>query len=270
MSIDKTTVFGLLLAFGLVFIGGFIACHHDLGLMWRLYINQPDALLIALGGSFFASSGAFTTAAVTGIPKYFPIAMRDNPDIKPTAALVNELVEYASEARRNGVLSLDAKTADIKDPFIKTGIQLAVDGTSPEQIEEILHLDIEHTSHRHKINVEYLKRWAEFGPAFGMIGTLLGLIAMLANLSDPDAIGPAMAVALCTTMYGCILANMVCIPIAVKLELKDKEEVVRREMVIAGILSIQNGDNPRVVKQKLLSFMDPATRNQIMATETPA
>ena len=129
-------------------------------------------------------------------------------------------------------------------------------------------LELEYLQKRHEDNQAMVLKWAELAPAFGMIGTLIGLIAMLANLSDPDAIGPAMAVALITTMYGSMLANMFCIPIAGKLQMRTKEEVTRKEIIISAILSIQNGDNPRIVKQKLLTFVTQDIRDVVNASES--
>ncbi|MCF6335430.1 MAG: MotA/TolQ/ExbB proton channel family protein, partial [Spirochaetales bacterium] len=152
----------------------------------------------------------------------------------------------------------------VGDEFLKNGIQMVVDGTDPEIIKAILYSDLEQMEARHSIGIKFFSDWGSLAPAFGMIGTLAGLIAMLANLDDPDAIGSGMALALITTMYGSIFANVILIPFKNKLEDRDQEERLTREIMIEGILSIQAGDNPNILKFKLVSFLDPGKRKSMM------
>lgn len=263
MKLDLSSMIGIGLGFGMIGLGLILAGGGDIGLVMALYINQPTSFALTVGGSLGAVFMATPLEKVTNMSKVvMRYAFHDTQNSAYTD-LINEMVEYATEARRNGVLALDAKTEEIEDPFIKTGIQLAVDGTAPEQIEEIMTQDVESMGKRHKENQNVLMKWAEMAPAYGMIGTLVGLVAMLANMSDPSTIGPSMAVAIITTMYGSMVANMVCIPIANKLEARTVEEVDRKQMIIDAILAIQNGDNPRIVKQKLMTYVNPAIRAEI-------
>ena len=267
MKIDLSTVIGVLLAWGMVIMGMILASGGDIGLMLALFVYQPDSAAITIGGSLGAVIISTPLSTVTGLGKVLGNSVFENTANTDHSMLISELTEYATEARRNGVLALDARTDEVDDPFIKGGLQLAVDGTAPEQIEEIMGLDLEAFSKRHERNRNVLMTWAEFAPAYGMIGTLVGLIAMLADLSDPDSIGPAMAIALITTMYGSMAANMFCIPLANKLKTRTEEEVVRKEMVITAILGIQNGDNPRIIRQKLLTFVRPDLREELANQE---
>jgi len=270
MKLDISTVIGLVLAFGMIIMGLFLAVGGDVGLMIALYFNQPSSFALTVGGSLGATIMATPMEKLKNMTAVLTrYAMTDE---KNTAypELITEMVEYVTEARRNGVLALDSKTEEIQDPFIKNGIQLAVDGTAPEKIEEILQQELDSMMARHGDNQGVVLKWAEMAPAYGMIGTLVGLVAMLANMSDPSTIGPSMAIAIITTMYGSMVANMVCIPLAGKLSVRTKEEVTRREMIIDGILAIQNGDNPRIVKQKLMTYIPQAIRETIADDEAEA
>ena len=162
---------------------------------------------------------------------------------------------YAEVARRDGILALENVAGNIKDPFLVSGIQMAVDGTDPELIESILMSDLDAVEARHAEGKALFDNVGRFAPAFGMIGTLIGLVIMLQNMSDPSAIGPAMAVALLTTMYGAVLANLFALPMAEKLGVRSRKEVLLRMVIIKGVMSIQSGDNPRIVEQKLKTFL---------------
>lgn len=255
MKLDFATVLGFFTAVLLVFMGMFLAAGADMALLVALYLNQPASAAITVGGSVGGTILSFPFYRLKLMGKVISRAIMADPKNTAYADLIIEMVDYATDARRNGVLALDARTESIEDPFIKHGVQLAVDGTAPEQIEEIMQLELEALAKRHEDNQGMFMKWAELAPAFGMLGTLIGLIAMLANLSDPDTIGPSMAIALVTTMYGSMVANMFCIPLAAKLQAHTKEELTRREIIISAILSIQNGDNPRIVQQKLLTYV---------------
>jgi len=183
---------------------------------------------------------------------------------------IRDLVEYAEVARREGILSLENLIEDMKDPFIVRGVKMAVDGTDPELIKEIMESELEALMDRHAQGKRMLDTMARYAPAFGMIGTLLGLIFMLQNMDDPSAIGPGMAVALVTTLYGALLANVFASPVADKLAAKDAEEVLVKSIVIAGVMSIQSGDNPRVVESKLLTFLPPKQREAFEAAKEAA
>ena len=164
-------------------------------------------------------------------------------------------------ARKEGLLSLEEAAADLDDDFLKKGILLIVDGTDPELVRAIMETELISIEGRHKAKVGFWDTLGAMGPAWGMIGTLVGLVNMLQNMSDPSAIGPAMATALLTTLYGSMLANWICAPVASKLKENNGAEIMVKEIMIEGLLSIQAGENPRVIEEKLKSFLAPSERN---------
>lgn len=220
-------------------------------------INVPS-LIVVFGGTLGAVVIGFPLACVTGIHKIILKAVFAEP-VDPKQ-IVRDIVGYAETARREGILALENAVEDMKDPFIVRGIKMAVDGTDPELIKDIMETELEALMDRHATGKKILDTIARYAPAFGMIGTLMGLIAMLQNMDDPSKIGPGMAVALITTLYGALIANVACYPIADKLVARDAEEVMVKTIIIAGVMSIQSGDNPRVVESKLLTFLPPGER----------
>lgn len=176
--------------------------------------------------------------------------------------VIDQLVSFATKARREGLLALEADAEELDDEFLKKGIQLIVDGTDPELVRSILETDLVFLEERHKAGKAVFDSAGALAPAFGMIGTLIGLVRMLKNLKDPDAIGPGMATALITTFYGAVLANLLFIPLAGKLAIKSREEIFIKEIMIEGILSVQAGDNPRIVEEKLKAFLAPRLRTR--------
>ena len=164
-------------------------------------------------------------------------------------------------ARRDGILSLENMTRDNENKFLVGGIQMAVDGTDPELIEQIMASEVESVEDRHLNGKALLDNMGKFAPAFGMIGTLVGLVLMLANMDDPDAIGPGMAVALLTTLYGSMASNMLFLPLGEKLALRSQEEIMLMNIAMRGVMSIQSGDNPRIVEQKLKIYVPPSLRD---------
>ncbi|MCC6681707.1 MAG: MotA/TolQ/ExbB proton channel family protein [Phycisphaeraceae bacterium] len=174
--------------------------------------------------------------------------------------LIEDMVSFAEIARRDGILSLENALKDIDDPFIVTGIQMAVDGTDPELIEQIMLNELENLENRHAVGKAMFDCMGKYAPAYGMIGTLVGLVIMLQNMDDPSKIGPGMAVALLTTMYGAIIANAFALPMSDRLALRSGEEVLYKTIIIKGVMAIQSGDNPRIVEQKLRTFLPPSMR----------
>ncbi len=170
------------------------------------------------------------------------------------------LVEFADKARREGILSLEDAAQKIEDPFLKKGIQLAVDGTEPELIRDILRTEMVYIEERHTLACGIFGFAATMAPGMGMIGTLIGLILMLGNMADVASIGPSMAVALLTTMYGSMVANGFCGPIENILKIKSADEILLKSLMLEGIMSLQSGDNPHIVEQKLSAFIDPVSR----------
>ena len=165
-----------------------------------------------------------------------------------------------TRSRKEGILALEKEIKNIKEEFFKKGIQLSIDGLEPQEIKDILETEVDFIRTRHELGAEIFTTMGTFAPALGMIGTLIGLVQMLQTMDDPSSIGPAMAVALLTTFYGSMMANLVCIPIAGKLKTRSKEEVLNKEMTIQGIISLSNGDNPRILEQKLKAFVPPNQR----------
>ena len=174
--------------------------------------------------------------------------------------LIEDMVSFAEIARRDGILSLEGAIKDIDDKFIVRGIQMAVDGTDPELIEQIMETELENLVQRHSTGKNIFDTLGKFAPAFGMIGTLVGLVMMLQNMDDPSAIGPGMAVAILTTLYGAIIANGFAGPMAERLARRSAEEVLYKTVIIRGVMAIQSGDNPRIVEQKLRTFLPPGQR----------
>ena len=178
--------------------------------------------------------------------------------------VIHKIIDLANIARKEGLLQLETAADEIDDDFLKKGIMLIVDGTDQELVSSILETELECIEKRHNKKISFWDNLAAMGPAWGMIGTLIGLINMLKLLDDPSSIGPNMAVALITTMYGSLLANWISIPIATKLRANNRKEIAVKEIVCEGILSIQAGENPRVIEEKLKSFLAPADRNKLM------
>jgi chemotaxis protein MotA len=168
------------------------------------------------------------------------------------------LVSFAEKARREGLLALEDDIESLEDDFLKRGIQLVVDGTDPELVKSIMITQMNYIEERHIFGRGIYEGMAALAPAFGMIGTLVGLVAMLKKMDDPNAIGPSMATALITTMYGAIIANVICNPIAAKLAVKSGDEILLKKIMLEGMLAIQAGDNPRIVEEKLKAFLPPS------------
>ena len=177
---------------------------------------------------------------------------------------IKQIIELSNVARKEGLLALEeAANSSIDDDFMKKGILLIVDGTDPEFVRRILETELECIENRHKSTITFWENLASMGPAWGMIGTLVGLVLMLADLQDISSVGPNMAVALITTFYGSLLANWICLPMAAKLKEKNGAEIMLKTIVVEGLLSIQAGENPRVIEEKLKSFIDPTARESL-------
>ncbi|QDT17632.1 motility protein A [Alienimonas californiensis] len=250
---DIATAVGLLLGAALLLISVLIAPGSSLA----AFVDVPSGLVV-VGGAIAACGIAYPFGALLRTPSvtmklFFPKA----PELKATIA---QLVSFAEVARRDGILALENKLDEVQDPFVKMGVQMAVDGTDGELIEAVMRGEIEAVAARHKVGKGLMETLGRYAPAFGMIGTLMGLIIMLGNMDDPEAIGPGMAVALITTLYGAIMSNLFCLPFADKLGYYSKREMEVREAVVRGILSIQEGDNPRVLEQKLSTMLPQADR----------
>ncbi|NPA73702.1 MAG: motility protein A [Epsilonproteobacteria bacterium] len=248
---DLGTVIGLVLTLALLF--GAMAMGVGLG----PYIDIPS-ILIVFGGTTGVLMIGFKMEQIKAAAKVFMIAIKPPQiDIQET---IKKMVDYSTKARKDGILALEESANKEENEFLKKGLSMAVDGNEPDTIRELLEIDMEQASGRHKANASLFDQIAGFAGAMGMIGTLIGLVAMLLNMSDPSAIGPAMAVALLTTMYGAMLGNIIGAPVANILLIRDSDEILLKTLIIEGIMSIQAGDNPRNLEAKLLAFLPPKDR----------
>ncbi len=222
------------------------------------FIDYPS-IIVVLGGASMAVFSAFPMRNIVRVINVFRNVFLTKAQ-SPTD-MIKTLVKFAEEARRNGILSLENRLKEVTDPFLKSGIQMAVDGTDPELIEQILTTELEAIGDRHADGKAILDCLGKYAPAYGMIGTLVGLVIMLKNMTDASQIGAGMAVALLTTLYGAVIANLVCCPLGDKLALRSRQELLLKTIIIKGVMAIQSGDNPRVVEQKLNTFL-PAKQRQ--------
>ena len=221
-------------------------------------VINPSAMLIVLCGTLGATIIGANFDAIKGIPKMFgKVFNAPSPDLN---ALVKELVGYAESARRDGLLALDEQTGSIEDPFTRKGLQLVVDGTDPDLVADILDAENSAMKKRHATGRQPFEKAGGYAPTMGIIGTVFGLIHVLANLDAPETLGPSISSAFVATLIGVASANVFYLPIATKLKQISEEELHARSLIVEGILSIQAGDNPRVVQEKLITFVPPALR----------
>ncbi len=221
------------------------------------FFNVPS-LIIVVGGTIACFFISFTMDQMKSMIGIFKNVLYDAPTTPQI--LIRKIVSFAEKARREGLLALEDDLEKLNDAFLKKGIQLVVDGTEAEIIRSILDVELEYLEERHKAGRNMFDQGALLAPAFGMIGTLMGLILMLSALDDPDALGPGMAVALITTFYGSVMANFIFLPVANKLNGRNVVEVMMKTIMIDGILSIQAGFNPRIVEERLNAFLPPGQR----------
>lgn len=221
------------------------------------YIDPPS-FIITFGGSFASTLTSHSLQDFIGGLKSFTLVLK--AQAINTAELIQKIIDLSNVARKEGLLSLEEAAADMEEPFLKKGILLIVDGTDPDLVRAIMETELMSIDGRHKTRIGFWDTVAAMGPAWGMIGTLVGLVDMLYHMTDSAAIGPAMAVALITTLYGSLLANWIAIPISNKLKADNETEMMMKEVMIEGLLSIQAGENPRVIEEKLKSFLAPKDR----------
>lgn len=251
---DIATIIGLFMAYTVILFGMGVT---RLG----AFIDIPSAL-ITVGGTIFSLFTAFPLSRIFTAFSVVKNAFFTQP--ATAVEIIKLLVDFAEQARREGILALEARANEVQDDFLKKGIQLAVDGTEPELIKDILSTEVAFLEQRHENGTKLFEVAGNLAPAFGMIGTLIGLVLMLGNMNDVESIGPNMAVALITTLYGSIIANTICIPLTEKLKGYSAQEVVIKELMLEGIMSLQSGDNPRIVEQKLTAFIEPGIRASAM------
>lgn len=224
------------------------------------FYNLPS-IVIVLGGTIASTLVAYPLRKVLVTLKIVKKAF-SSKDLDP-GFVIKKIIEIANVARREGLLALEEAAEEIDDEFLKKGIMLIVDGTDPELVRNILETELTFLEQRHGLGKGIFEMMGAQAPAFGMIGTLIGLINMLQKLEDPKSVGPSMAVALITTFYGSVLANLIFLPIAAKLKIRSREEVLIKEIMVEGLLSIQAGENPRIIEEKLKAFLSPEIRKDM-------
>lgn len=258
---DIATIVGL--ALGVIFFA--LSVILDKGVSGLVAFWNAPSVMITIGGAVASVMIVHPMEKFINALKAASRVFKNQ--VMDEAAIISNIIELSNVARKEGLLALEEAAENIDDPFLKKGIMLVVDGTDPELVRNILETELIFIGGRHKEVANFWDKLGEMGPAWGMIGTLIGLINMLGSLDDPAAIGPAMAVALLTTMYGSLLANLVCAPFAEKLRIRSGEEMLLKEVMIEGLLSIQAGENPRVIEEKLKAFLAPALRAALSSSE---
>lgn len=246
---DIATVIGM--GAGVVLVVGAIILGGNAG----IFINVPS-LIIVVGGTLAATMMKYSLSDMANTVSVMMKSFFTKST--PPLEMIDRIKELADVVRREGMLALEGR--DFGDAFLAKGLGMLIDGTEPEQVSAVLERDLYYMRERHKKGQSILKGMGATAPAFGMIGTLIGLVQMLAAMDDPSNIGPAMAVALLTTLYGAVIANVICLPMADKLDLRSKEETLIRELILAGIGGIVRGDHPRLIEEHLKVFLSPKER----------
>ena len=252
MRLNKVSIAGFICCFAAILFG--IATNG--GIKTILNLVHVPSLIVTMGGTLFAvmmTSDSFEDfiIGVKGFPDAFARSMANASEI------ITSIYDLSEMARREGLLALEEKVVDITDPFFQKGISLIVDGSEPELTKDILESEMNHKYENAKKQIQFWQDLGSYAPAWGMVGTLLGLINMMRSMgADPSAIGAGMSLALITTLYGSIIANWICIPVARRLSKKSDMEYLVRELIIEGVLSIQAGENPRIIKEKIKAITE--------------
>ena len=254
---DLSTIIGLVGCFAMIGLGIITG-----GSPVTAYVDIPSLLIVVLG-SYFA---LFTFSSLsTGLGVFNILGLNMKIAVFNEKGIIQKLMSMSEKARREGLLALEEELEDLDDEFMKKGLRLVVDGTDAVIIRSLMETELSQIQERHIDKIGVINMWGTLAPGLGMLGTVIGLIGMLRNLDDASALGPNMAVALITTLYGSMMANLILIPMSGKLKTKDASETKVKEMMIEGILSIQAGDNPRILATKLLSYLNPTDRRSAEA-----
>lgn len=263
-GLDITTIIGVVFGFAVIIVGCILS--GNLLNMW-----DASSVFIVLGGTIGAVVASYPLGMLKKIPQHMKFVFQ--ADKHDPVALIDSLVEFAQTARKNGLLALEEKAMNLEDPFYKRSIMLIIDALEAETIKSVLEAEIESMAARHDEEIEMYNTASACSPAFGMIGTLIGLINMLKSMNleegGSDSLGLNMSVALITTLYGVVMANLVYSPIARKLEKRNNEEILYRQIIIDGVLGIQAGDNPKSLKEMLVSSL-PTKQQAILLGEVSA
>ena len=261
---DLGSIIGLVGCIALVYYG--IVGSNGMSAL-QSFIDR-DSIIITIGGTMMCILAMNTIPTfLNGLKSFKQVLNLEKAD---SAGVIKQIIDLSNVARKEGLLSLEEAASNIDDEFLKKGIMLVVDGTDPDLVRAIMETEMTGIEGRHKDNASFWEDMGSMGPAWGMIGTLIGLINMLKNLSDMAALGPAMAVALVTTFYGSLIANWICAPVANKLKKKNAQEMSVKGIMVEGLLSIQAGENPRVIEEKLKSFISPAERKAMASGDEGA
>ncbi|MCQ2148573.1 MAG: MotA/TolQ/ExbB proton channel family protein [Bacteroidales bacterium] len=254
---DIATIIGLLVCFILCIFG---IVYSKTGINFGAIVSFLDvpSALITFGGAFMCILASYSIPEYIAGFKSILLTFKGSSD--DISGVIKKIIDLSNVARKEGLLSLEEAAGELDDAFMKKGILLIVDGTDPELVRAIMETEMVSMDTRHRAKIGFWENLGAMGPAWGMIGTLIGLVNMLQNMSDPSSIGPSMAVALLTTLYGSMLANWICAPVGAKLKLRNEAEMQVKEIMIEGLLSIQAGENPRVIEEKLKSFLNPAAK----------
>lgn len=255
---DILSLLGWIIAAALMFVGMILSKNMDTGAYEVVMSNIGNffdltSVAIVIGGTFAALMISFPIKVFTQIPKHLKIVFF--PTKYDPRKCISELVEFAKEARINGLLALEDKLNNTKDEFMKNSLMLVVDSIDPEKVKVLLETELDYLDERHAQAREFYDKGAAYGPAFGMLGTLIGLINLLKQLDDPSSLGGAMAVALITTFYGSILANIFFAPISTKLKARHDEEYLCKMIISEGVQAIQAGENPKFIEEKLTQLL---------------
>jgi len=248
---DKGTVIGIVAGLGLVIVsmlmGGSVMAFFDI-----------PSLLIVLGGTFAATLVNFPMADVIGVMKVTQKVIKE--EIMPSSKYIDQIVDISKKARTNGLLAIEEDLNNVDEDFMRVTLQHVVNGTENEDLGKLMDAELAIMTQRHKIGQRMYSAMGTYAPAFGMIGTLIGLIQMLQHLDDPASVGPGMAMAMITTFYGALFANLFFLPMAGKLKQRSEQEIQFKEMLLMGVMAIQAEESPRVIQSKLVTYLTPAER----------
>ena len=255
------TLIGLVLGTFFIVMSIIITAEFDFGQLGAFV--HPPSMMIVFGGSLAAGAISVKFKGFITTLKAFVHTLK--PPVLDPAKAIDTIVTLANTARKEGVLALEESANNMEDQFLKKGIMLIVDGTEPELVQGIMETELGYTEERHNSICRTWENLGVYAPAWGMMGTMVGLILMLGQLDDPSTLGPMMSIALITTFYGCIMSNFICNPVSAKLKDISREEVLFKRVMVEGMLSIQAGENPRIIEEKLKSFLAPALRGAVGA-----
>ncbi|MDY0389644.1 flagellar motor protein [Desulfobulbus oligotrophicus] len=243
---DIATLIGLTMGLGAIIGGAVLEGLHLTALL------QPTAAIIVLGGTFGAAFVSFSLDVALGAFKDLKKLLTSSPK---NDDLITEICGYAAKARKNGIIALEQEGQTHKDRFMKKAISLSVDGVEPKDIRELLEIDLGAEEESAKMSAEFFEAAGGYAPTIGIIGAVLGLIHVMSNLEDTSKLGAGIAVAFVATIYGLVTANIICLPAATKIKNRIKDDTVRKEIIIAGVVAIQNGENPRFIEERLRSYL---------------